>query len=179
MENVIRLKEDNILRFELEEIERYEIKKTIDKDGKEIEEKVPVYRKTGEYLEFDIEDIEFPLRVQECEKQHHKNIMFIKSKYLTIEKQQDKKGKYLISKNTEEKMKALKEFYDREAQAIDYLLGENGTKKMLNGRKPYYSMYDDIIESLEPILPKLKQNADSIISKIKSKYETKDMDVME
>ena len=64
--------------------------------------------------------------------------------------------------------------------ALDLFLGEGGTKKLLNGRKPYYSMYDDISEILEPILPKLKLSADSIVKKIKEKYSnTKENDVLE
>ena len=64
--------------------------------------------------------------------------------------------------------------------ALDLFLGEGGTKKLLNGRKPYYSMYDDISEMLEPILPKLKLSADSIVEKIKEKYSnTKENDVLE
>ena len=49
-------------------------------------------------------------------------------------------------------------------------MGENGTKKLLNGRNPYYSMYEDINDMLKPILPKLKLRADDIAKKIKDKY---------
>ena len=41
---------------------------------------------------------------------------------------------------------------------------------MLNGREPYYSMYEDINDILKPILPKLKLRADDIAKKIKDKY---------
>ena len=52
-------------------------------------------------------------------------------------------------------------------------MGENGVQKLLNGRNPYYSMYEDINEMLEPILPKIKIRADDIASKIKNKYNNK------
>ncbi len=55
-------------------------------------------------------------------------------------------------------------------EALDLFLGQNGTNKLLNGRKPYYSMYEDISEILEPIMPKLKLRADDIVNKIKEKY---------
>ena len=58
-------------------------------------------------------------------------------------------------------------------EALDLFLGQNGTNKLLNGRKPYYSMYEDINDMLVPILPKLKLKADDIVNKIKEKYSSK------
>lgn len=152
MENFIQLKKDNILRIGIR-----------DAEGKE----------TGEHLEFDMEDIELPLRINQCEAKHRKNMEYIKTQFIIIEKKEDKKGKFILSWKEEEKMKVLQEFYKREAEALDLFLGENGTKKLLNGRKPYYSMYEDINEMLEPILPKLKLRVDDIASKIKEKYSAK------
>ena len=52
--------------------------------------------------------------------------------------------------------------------------------KLLNGRKPYYEMYDDISEMLEPILPMLKTSTENIVDKIKGKYgNQKENDVLE
>ena len=90
-----------------------------------------------------------------------------------VDKKEDNKGKFILSWKEEEKLKVLQEFYKREMEALDLFLGEDGTKKLLNGRKPYYSMYEDISEMLEPILPKLKLRADDIASKIKQKYSNK------
>ena len=128
---------------------------------------------TGEHLEFDLEDIELPLRLNECEAKHRKNLEFIKMQFLIIDKKEDKKGKFILSLKEEEKMKVLQEFYKREMEALDLFLGKNGTKKLLNGRNPYYSMYEDINEILEPIMPKLKLKADDIANKIKEKYSKK------
>ena len=148
-ENFIQLKKDNILKIGI---------KTF--DGKA----------TGEYLEFDLEDIDLALRLNECEKRHKNNIKNLKYQYIIIDKKQDKKGKNLVSWKEEEKLKALKKFYEEEEKALDLFLGKNGTKKILNGRKPYYSMYEDISEILEPILPKLKIRVDDITAKIEEKY---------
>ena len=150
MENFIQLKEDNILRIGIK-----------DTEGND----------TGEYLEFDMEDIELPLKLNQCEKEHYKNVSALKNQYAIIDKQEDKKGKYVLSWKDEEKIKAVKEFYDKEAQALDLFLGENGTKKLLNGRRPYITMFDDISDLLEKyVLPKLDLTKDSVIKKIKSKY---------
>ena len=151
-DNFIQLKKDNILRIGI---------KTA--DGKE----------TGEFLQFDLEDIELPLKLNECESKHKFNVRNLKNQFVIIDKKQDKKGKNLLSWRDEEKLKALKKFYVEEEKALDLFLGKNGTKKILNGRNPYYSMYEDINEILEPILPKIKVRVEDITSKIKSKYGSK------
>lgn len=158
MEDFIQLKKDNILRIGIK-----------DQEG----------NNTGEHLEFDLEDIELPFKVNECEKMHSDNVTKLKGKFIVIDKKQDKKGKYLLTANEEEKLKALKEFYKNEEKALDLFLGEGGTKKLLNGRNPYYSMYEDISEMLQPILPKLQLRQEDIIKKIKNKYSQKEDNIIE
>ena len=148
-ENFIQLKKDNILRFGIK-----------DSDGND----------TGEHLEFDMEDINLAIRLNECDEKHRKNLEFLRNQFIIIDKKEDKKGKKILSWKEEEKLKVLQEFYKREMEALDLFLGENGTKKLLNGRNPYYSMYEDINDILKPILPKLKLRADDIAKKIKDKY---------
>lgn len=152
MEDFIQLKKDNILRIGIR-----------DAQGKD----------TGEHLEFDLEDIDLPFKLNDCEKQHREDIAELKRKFLIIDKKKDVKGKNIMSANEEAKIKALKEFYKKEEKALDLFLGDGGTRKLLNGRNPYYTMYDDISEMLEPILPKLTNNAKSIEDRIRSKYSNK------
>lgn len=152
MTDVIQLKKDSILRIGIRDVNGVD---------------------TGEHLEFDMEDIELPLRLNQCEMQHRKNLEFLRNQFVIIDKKEDKKGKYILSWREEEKLKALQEFYKREMEALDLFLGKDGTKKLLNGRNPYYSMYEDINEMLNPILPKLKLRADDIANKIKEKYSNK------
>jgi hypothetical protein len=159
MTDVIQLKKDNILRIGIK-----------DSNGVVL----------NEHLEFDLEDIELPLRLNQCEAQHRKNLEFIKNQFIIIDKKEDKKGKFLLSWKEEEKIKVLQEFYKKEMEALDLFLGKDGTKKLLNGRNPYYSMYEDINEILEPVLPKLKLRADNIIDKVKEKYnDKKETDVLQ
>ena len=148
-ENFIQLKKDSILRIGIK-----------DSEGND----------TGEHLEFDMEDINLALRLNECDEKHRKNLEFLRNQFVIIDKKEDKKGKKILSWKEEEKLKVLQEFYKREIEALDLFLGENGTKKLLNGRNPYYSMYEDINDMLKPILPKLKLRADDIAKKIKDKY---------
>lgn len=152
MADFIQLKKDNILRIGIKDIQGND---------------------TGEHLEFDLEDIELPLRLNECEAKHRKNLEYLRNQFVIIDKKEDKKGKFILSWKEEEKLKILQEFYKREMEALDLFLGQNGTNKLLNGRKPYYSMYEDINDMLVPILPKLKLKADDIANKIKEKYSNK------
>ena len=149
MADFIQLKKDSILRIGIK-----------DSDGND----------TGEHLEFDMEDINLALKLNECDEKHRKNLEFLRNQFVIIDKKEDKKGKKILSWKEEEKLKVLQEFYKREMEALDLFLGENGTKKLLNGRNPYYSMYEDINDILKPILPKLKLRADDIAKKIKDKY---------
>lgn len=158
MENFIQLKKDNILRIGI---------KTADGEP------------TGEHLEFDLEDIELPLRINECESQHKKNINDLKMKTLIIDKKEDKKGKKILSWKEEEKIKLIKEFYEKEIDALDLFLGKGGTAKLLNGRKPYYSMYEDISEMLNPILPLIQKSGEEIINQVKEKYSKSKGDILE
>lgn len=148
-ENFIQLKKDNILKIGIK-----------DSEGND----------TGEHLEFDLEDIELPLKLNQCDAKHKKNLVDLQNRYKIIDNQEDKKGKFILSWKEEEKIKALKEFYEKEMEALDLFLGKGGTKKLLNGRNPYISMYNDIAEIIEPILPKLKVRSEDIKNKIVSKY---------
>lgn len=128
---------------------------------------------TGEVLTFDIEDIETAEKYNECAERHHENVKKFKFDIAVIEKKQDvtKKGS-LMSENEKAKMQRIRQFYKDEMEALDLFLGENGTLKMLAGRKPYVSMYEDITEALEKdVLPHLKTNYESLVDKIKSKYK--------
>lgn len=150
--NIIQLKKRNTLKFKIVTDEEVD---------------------TGEFLEFDLDDIELPLKLNKCDIEHKKNVQYFKSQLLILEKKEDKKGKYLLSWKEEERIKLVKDFYNREIKALDLLLGKNGTKKMLNGKEPYYEMYDDISSALEPIMPKLETKTESIIDNIKKKYSSK------
>ena len=136
---------------------------------------------TGCYLEFDIEDIELPLRLCECEEAHKRNMKYLKDQFLIIDKKEDHKGKKLLSWKEEEKLKVLQKVYKDEMDALDLFIGKGKTQMILDlmGRRPYFTMYDDIGKLLEPILPKLKISVDSIKDKIRAKYSNEETDVLE
>lgn len=128
---------------------------------------------TGEYLEFDLEDIELPLKYQELIEQEKKNRTNLKNQLTIIEKRQDVKGKKLMSKNEEDKIKVFIDFYNKEKVLLDMFLGEGGVDKLLNGRKLGWDSLreiDDIIG--KQIAPYIKINMDDITKKVKEKYKT-------
>lgn len=152
MEDFIQLKKDNLVRIGIK-----------DQYGND----------TGKKLVFDIEDIELPLKYQEMIERHKKNVSYVNHQFLIISKKDDVKGKKLLSRNEEEKLKVLNEFYKRDMDALDLFLGEGSTQMILDimGRKPYWTMFDDIGEAIKPIEKILEKNLDETNERIKEKYK--------
>lgn len=152
----IGLKNENILKLEI-----------VDEKG----------NSTGEFLEFDLEDIELPFKYQEILERLKKSRQNLKNQFTIIEKKQDHKGKKLMSSNEEEKLKALNNFYNEQVEIYNIFLGENGVQKLLNGRKLRWTTLNEIDELIEKqIAPQLNVTMDDITKKIKSKYSNKKED---
>jgi hypothetical protein len=162
MDKYIQLPESKTIKIGIKNSDG-SIKK--DKDGKEI------------YLEFDMEDIELPLKYQKCEFLVRKAQQDLKFDYLIIDKHQDIKGKFLLSKNQEDKIKATQKFYKTMEEAMDMFIGQGGVQKIFGNRR-YLRMFDDLGDMLEPILPLLKNNVDNIDKEIKEKYKTTDKETL-
>lgn len=126
---------------------------------------------TGEVLEFDLEDIGLLLKYQELIEKDKKNKEYLKNQMLIIDKREDVKGKKLLSKNDEDKIKALNEFFKKEIEIYNMFLGERGVEKLLNGRKIGWTTLQEIDEIIEKqIIPYLDIKMDKITNKIKEKY---------
>lgn len=151
MENTIQLEEKNVLRFN--------VKKANGED-------------TGLVIKIDMQDIELPLRISKMEEIHKKNVSILRQKAKALEKQEDKKGNKLLSWKQEESIRLLREFYDNDMKALDMLIGQGMTKQILKAidRYPYYDMFDDIVNSLQPVLGRIEQEANSMFEDIKKKY---------
>jgi len=135
--------------------------KIVDSEGKE----------TGECLEFDLCDIELPLRYQELIEKDKKNKENLKNQMLIIDKRQDVKGKKLLSKNEEDKIRAVNDFFLKQVQVYNMFLGARGVEKLLNGRKFTWNTLEEIDEIIEKqIAPKIDVTMDKITDKIKKKY---------
>lgn len=149
-DNFIKLNKDNILRLRIETNE-----------GKD----------TGEVLEFDLQDIELPLRYQELLEKDKKNKEHLRNQFLMIDKREDVKGKKLLSKNEEDKVKALNDFFKAEVEVYNMFLGERGVEKLLNGRKLGWTTLQEIDEIIgKQIKPYLNTNMKNITDLVKEKY---------
>ena len=161
MEAEVKTKSDNYIQLKNENVIRFEIK---DMDG------VP----TGEYLEFDLEDIELPLIYQDIIEEDKRNRANLKNQLLIIDKKQDHKGKKLLSSNEEEKINAINDFFKVEVEIYNKFLGKNGVQKLLCGRKLRWTTLEEISEIIEKVIaPQLNITMDNITNKIKNKYGKK------
>jgi len=159
--------EENIITLSKKDLIRLRIKTD---DGKD----------TGEYLEFDLEDIELPLRYQELLEKDKKNKDWLQKEFIIIDKRQDVKGKKLLTKNQEDKIKALNKFFEEEVEIYNMFLGPDGVKKLLNGRKLGWTTLqeiDDIINT--QILPYVKKAAEAMQKRIIQKYSQENKEVMQ
>ena len=111
MKDYIQLQKDDVLRLGI-----------VDSNGKD----------TGEFLEFNLSDIEIPLRYQEMIEKDKKNKEYLRNQMLIIDKREDVKGKKLLSKNEEDKIKALNEFFMKEIQVYNMFLGPRGVEKLFH-----------------------------------------------
>ena len=76
-----------------------------------------------------------------------------------------------MSYNQEEKIKAVNEFFKKEVVILDKFLGQDGVKKLLNGRKLGWTTLDEIDELIEKqIAPHLDLSLDNLKNKVKDKY---------
>ena len=149
-DNVIKLNKSDVLTLKIETSE-----------GKD----------TGEVLTFDLEDIELPIKYQELIEKNKRNVENLKNQLIIIDKRQDVKGKKLLSKNEEDKIKALNDFYKKQVEVYNIFLGENGVQKLLNGRSIGWTTLQEIDEIIDKqIAPYLKQNMKSIEDKVREKY---------
>lgn len=130
------------------------------------------------YLEFDLADIELPIKYNKCVTMINEAKKELKLQMVIIDKKQDHKGKGLLTSNEESKVKAVRDFYKKMELAMDLFLGEGGTRKYLNGRKPYYEMFDDIGEALKPYEDKFRLTITDMTERIKNKYKVIESDVL-
>ena len=134
---------------------------------------------TKQELLFDLEDIELSLRYQEMLERDKKNRDWLNKELLIINKRQDIKGKKLLSKNEEDKLKAYNKFFKEEVEIYNMFLGENGVQKLLNGRKLGWTSLAEIDEIIEKqILPYFDKQAEMIENKVMQKYKVENKEVI-
>ena len=137
----------------------------VDKDGHEV------------FIEFDLEDINlldnYSKAISLCENAGKA----LQADLVIISKKKDSKLNDFVTKNQKAKMDALKKYYQSIEKAMNLFLGEEGFTKIF-GKARYLTMLDDLAKMLEPIMPLLKVNVESINKKIITKYKQSDDDVL-
>jgi hypothetical protein len=126
---------------------------------------------TGEVLEFDVNDIDLPLRYEEMLEKDRKNREWLRNKTIIINKKQDGPTKGYLSAKEEEMIKATKEFFEKEKEVYNIFLGERGVEKLLCGRKFGWTTLFKIDELIEKnILPHLDLSFKNLKANIMKKY---------
>lgn len=139
-------------------------------------------KETGEWLEFDLEDLSLIKRLNQMKYNHAKNLQYYDNQNLILSKKQDYTPKNsMFSYKEMKQVEIAEEFCKKEMQTLDLFIGEGKTQMILNlmGRKPYLTMFDDITEMLKPIMPILEKGKDKLEQKIKEKYSTKEDNTLE
>lgn len=133
-------------------------KPVLDKDGKEVT------------ITFDVEDIDLIERYSRCANKLIEIDRKFKTKIKLVDKKTDAKTNGFLTKNDIEKQKLLKEYYRESTEAFELFIGKGGVKKMLNGRNPYWNMFNDFVETLKPVMNDIKEQSQKMIKDIKNKY---------
>ena len=131
---------------------------------------------TGKYIELNPLDIEFPLKIEKTSNELNRMLNKLEQDIKLIDKKTDVKDG-LMSRNTKEKILKYKEYNIECGKVIDELFGQ-GTVKAAFGDKNYIGMYNDLFDSLTPVLKEVYGNPDSTIASLKKKYSKQDSDIL-
>lgn len=149
-ENYITIPEDDILILPIRT-----------KDGKD----------TGESLTFDLGDVELYDKLKKLVEEDKKNKKNFQEKSHIIEKKYNKNNKNELNKFQDEMIEATKIFLKKEENVYNMFLGENGVKKLLNGRNITWDSLlkvDEIIN--KQIVPYINKGITDMKERMKNKY---------
>lgn len=120
----------------------------------------------GDYIEFDLLDIELPLKVEKTRKELLKQNSIFRNRCKAIEKQY-KDNRDLMMTNT---YKAELDFCKKCREVLDGLLGEGACQKIF-GNTNRYGMFEDYFDQLSEILGNLEIDIEAIKEKLINKYK--------
>lgn len=151
-DNYIQLEKDSVLRLQILDANK---------------------QPTGESLEFDLEDTELLLRYQTLLEEDKKLRSKLKNELYLISKRQDVKGKKFLSKNEEDSLRTINDFFKDETKVLNMFLGENGVEKLLNGRRFSWFTLREIDKIVtKQIAPYIDKAMNNLTNKIKEVYGT-------
>lgn len=149
-DNFIQLEKSNLLRIGIK-----------DSEGND----------TGQFLEFDLEDPQILLNLQDLVEKDNKLWSNTRNQIIIINKRPDKKGKKMLSYNQEEKIKIFNDFFRQEEEIYDLFLGKGGIKKLLNGRSFNFKTLAEIRNIIvKQIKPFVEETMNIIEEQVKKDY---------
>ncbi len=119
----------------------------------------------GEYIEFDLLDIDLPDRIMNAYKELERVEKDVKIKEQIIYK----KFANNPSKKWEELHKIEKEYFKKGREIFDSFLGENACQKIF-GNTDRYGMFKDLLKALQPHLDKMKFDIQTIKKSLLEEY---------
>lgn len=127
----------------------------------------------GEYIEFDLLDIELPMKCLNASRELKKQTDFYNKRIIAIAKQYaDNQELLFINKN-----KVDMEFCKKMRQVFDSFLGEDACKKIF-GSTNRVGMFDELFDQLAPHFEKMQINIEKIKDKLIEKYSHKDKETI-
>lgn len=127
----------------------------------------------GEYIEFDLLDIELPMKCLNASKELSKQNNIHRQKIIAVEKQyKDNQELLFINKHN-----ADMEYCNKMRKIFDSFLGEGACEKIF-GKTNRIGMFDDLFEQLAPHFNKMQINIEKVKSKLIEKYSHKEQDVL-
>lgn len=123
----------------------------------------------GETIEFNLEDVELPLKMQYALEKIEKIKQYTEAQEMIISKQSDAQPKYGLSKNKKARLELYTKAFKDMRAAMDEFLGKDGCQKIFGDRNSF-SMFDKLFEQLEPHIKKMGIENDAVIKSIEKKY---------
>lgn len=127
----------------------------------------------GEYIEFDLLDIELPTKIFNLSKELKKQTDFYNKKVAMVEKEfKNDPTMLFINKN-----KVDIDFCNKLRSEFDKVLGEGACQKIF-GNVNRIGMFDDLFEQLLPIFSNIADKTKDIKERLVKRYEIKDKEVL-
>lgn len=120
----------------------------------------------GDYIEFDLMDIELPFKVENTRKELIRQNNIFNNRCKAIEKQY-KDNEDLIRVN---QYKAEIDFCNKCREVLDGLLGKGACHKIF-GDTNRYGMFDDYFEQLAQVLGNLEMDINAIKEDLMNRYK--------
>lgn len=127
----------------------------------------------GEYIEFDLLDIDLPMKLMNGAEELKKQKRIYKNKLIALNKQYKDNQRMLLFKQYD----LDKEFCTKLRSVFDGFLGEGACQKIF-GNVDRIGMFDAFFEQLSPHLDKLVINVEQIKNNLYEKYNPNKKEVI-